>query len=70
MVCAVIDPPNGMKHGLPVSTASEPELILAFAADRASLGRAAARAPPPARHTPTTPAQPGRPAMFPSAAGN
>ena len=35
MVCAVIDPPNGMKHGLPVSTASEPELILAFAADRA-----------------------------------
>jgi hypothetical protein len=44
MVCAVIDPPNGMKHGLPASTASEPELILAFAADRASLGRAAARA--------------------------
>lgn len=44
MVCAVIDPPNGLKHGLPASTASEPELILAFASDRASLGRAAARA--------------------------
>ncbi len=44
MVCAVIDPPTGMKHGLPASTASEPELILAFAPDRASLGRAAARA--------------------------
>jgi len=44
MVCAVIDPPNGMKHGLPASTASEPELILAFAPDRANLARAAARA--------------------------
>ena len=44
MVCAVIDPPAGMKHGLPASTASEPELILAFASDRASLGRSAARA--------------------------
>ncbi|MCS6891559.1 MAG: hypothetical protein NZN45_08075 [Rhodovarius sp.] len=44
MVCAVIEPPAGFRHGLPVSNASEPELILAFALDRASLGRVAARA--------------------------
>ncbi len=44
MVCAVIEPPSGFKHGLVASSASEPELILAFAADRASLQRVAARA--------------------------
>jgi hypothetical protein len=32
------------RHGLPASSATEPELILAFAADRAALGRVAARA--------------------------
>ena len=44
MVCAVLEPPAGLKHGLPATSASEPELILAFAPDRASLGRVAARA--------------------------
>jgi len=44
MVCAVLEPPAGLKHGLPATTASEPELILAFAPDRASLGRVAAKA--------------------------
>jgi hypothetical protein len=44
MVCAVIDPPAGFKHGLPATNASEPELILAFASDRATLARVAARA--------------------------
>jgi len=44
MVCSVLDVPNGFKHGLPATSAAEPELILAFATDRASLGRVAARA--------------------------
>ncbi len=44
MVCAVFDPPSGFKHGLPAGTAAEPELILAFAPDRASLSRVAAKA--------------------------
>ncbi len=44
MVCAVLEPPPGLKHGLPATSASEPELILAFAPDRASLSRVAARA--------------------------
>ena len=44
MVCAVFEAPGGFKHGLPASSAAEPELILAFAPDRASLGRVAARA--------------------------
>ncbi|WPB84495.1 hypothetical protein [Sediminicoccus rosea] len=44
MVCAVLEPPPGLKHGLPATSASEPELILAFAPDRAALSRVAARA--------------------------
>ncbi|WP_424811585.1 hypothetical protein [Roseococcus sp. YIM B11640] len=44
MVCSVLEPPAGLKHGLPATSASEPELILAFATDRASLGRVVNRA--------------------------
>ncbi len=44
MVCSVLEPPTGLKHGLAATTATEPELILAFASDRASLGRVAAKA--------------------------
>jgi hypothetical protein len=44
MVCSVLEPPTGLKHGLPATSASEPALILAFASDRASLGRVAAKA--------------------------
>ena len=44
MVCAVLEPPAGFKHGLPATNASEPELILAFAPDRAALARVAAKA--------------------------
>ncbi len=43
MVCSVLEPPPGFKHGLPATNAAEPELILAFATDRASLARVAAR---------------------------
>jgi len=44
MVCSVLEPPAGFRHGLPATNAAEPELILAFATDRAALARVAARA--------------------------